>query len=83
MNTPDYRAGQERMRHIPEPAPEVEDLPAGPSNTAYPLNDQGNEDFKVGGVERTLPPEEQLEQLVSYMDATYPVPDFTLSLIHI
>nr|WP_249041290.1 alpha/beta hydrolase [Corynebacterium tuscaniense] len=77
MNTPDYRAGQERMRHIPEPAPEVEDLPAGPSNTAYPLNEQGNEDFNVGGVERTLPPKEQLEQLVSYMDATYPVPDFT------
>ena len=77
MSTPDYRAGQDRMRHIPEPAPEVEKLPAGPSNTAYPLNDQGNEDFNVGGVERTLPPEEQLEQLVSYMDATYPVPDFS------
>lgn len=32
---------------------------------------QGDADFNVSGVERLLPDELQLEQLVSYMDATY------------
>lgn len=73
----DYRAGQERMRHIPEPLQPLSELPAGTADTAYPVNDQGSEDFNIGGVERTLPPAEQLEQILSYMDATYPVPDFT------
>ncbi|WP_246049284.1 alpha/beta hydrolase [Corynebacterium tapiri] len=34
-------------------------------------------DFNVGGVKRTLPPEQQLKQLTSYLDATYELPDFT------
>lgn len=35
------------------------------------------EQFQIGGVDRELPPEEQLEQLVSYIDAHYETPDFT------
>ena len=37
----------------------------------YPLNEQGDPNFNVGGVKRDLPPELQLEQLVSYIEATY------------
>lgn len=48
-------------------------LEQGSLDDAYPENVQGNSDFNVGGVERLLPDELQLEQLVSYMDATYPV----------
>lgn len=51
------------------------ELTQGSLDDAYPLNDQSNADFNVGGVERTLPDELQLEQIVSYMDATYPRPD--------
>nr|VDG62067.1 alpha/beta hydrolase fold [Streptococcus thermophilus] len=69
-----YRAAQERMRHTPTPEEPATPLPAG---EAGPLNDQGSPEFNVGGVERTLSPKEQLEQLVSYMDATYPAPDTT------
>ncbi|WIM67859.1 alpha/beta hydrolase [Corynebacterium breve] len=53
------------------------ELQPGQPDDNYPLNEQGAEDFNVGGVERTLPEEQQLEQLVSYMDSTYPLPDFT------
>ncbi|MDO5512638.1 alpha/beta hydrolase [Corynebacterium sp.] len=34
-------------------------------------------DFQVGGVDREMPAEEQLEQLYSYIDAHYELPDFT------
>ncbi|WIM71090.1 alpha/beta hydrolase [Corynebacterium suedekumii] len=34
-------------------------------------------EFQVGGVDRELPAEEQLEQLYSYLDAHYDLPDFT------
>lgn len=37
----------------------------------YPLNEQGDPNFNVGGVKRDLPPALQLEQLVSYIEATY------------
>ena len=56
------------------PPPKIE--PGDPDGD-YPLNEQGDADFNVGGVRRILPPREQLEQLVSYMDASYPRPDFT------
>ncbi|WP_199222444.1 alpha/beta hydrolase fold domain-containing protein [Corynebacterium yudongzhengii] len=36
----------------------------------------GADSFHVGGVRRTLPPEKQLEQLLSYMEAHYELPDF-------
>ena len=35
------------------------------------------EEFEVGGQDRQLSEEEQLEQLASYFDAHYPLPDFT------
>ncbi|MGV0343868.1 hypothetical protein ACUY3P_06025 [Corynebacterium lehmanniae] len=35
------------------------------------INEQGDPDFNVGGVKRDMPPELQLEQLASYMHATY------------
>lgn len=72
-----FRAGQERMRHTPEPAEPIASLPAGGQDDAYPLNEQAADDFNVGGVERSLPPGQQLEQLVSYMHATYPAPTVT------
>ncbi|GAB2503153.1 alpha/beta hydrolase fold protein [Corynebacterium atrinae] len=34
-------------------------------------------DFQVGGIDRTMSQEEQLEQLYSYLDAHYELPDFT------
>lgn len=46
-------------------------LQQGSIDDAYPLNEQEGEHFQVGGVERTLPDELQLEQLVSYIEATY------------
>lgn len=56
------------------PPPKLE--PGDPTND-YPINEQGTAEFNVGGVRRTLPEDKQLEQLVSYMDATYPLPEFT------
>lgn len=73
--TPDFAAAQQRMRHVPEPVEPEAPLPAGESGDAYPVNEQHLEDFQVGGVERSLPPEEQLAQIVSYMENSYPVPD--------
>jgi len=35
------------------------------------INEQGDPDFNVGGVKRDMPPELQLEQLASYIHATY------------
>lgn len=69
-----FRDAQDRMRHVPEPVEQPAPLPAGDEG---PLNDQGSTDFNVGGVERSLTREQQLEQLVSYMNATYPAPDTT------
>lgn len=48
-------------------------LEQGSLDDSYPENVQGDAHFNVGGVERLLPDELQLEQLVSYMDATYPL----------
>ena len=73
--TPDFAAAQQRMRHVPEPVEPDAPLPAGESGAAYPVNEQHLEDFQVGGVERSLPPEEQLAQIVSYMENSYPVPN--------
>ncbi|WKD56653.1 hypothetical protein CAPI_00330 [Corynebacterium capitovis DSM 44611] len=50
-------------------------LQPGPSDGAYPENVQGDPDFNVGGVARTLPEELQLEQIDSYIRATYPETD--------
>ena len=36
-----------------------------------PVNEQLSEDFHVGGRDREMPPELQLEQLVTYIEATY------------
>lgn len=49
----------------------VTELKQGSPGDAYPENRQDAEEFQVGGVERTLPDELQLEQLVSYLEATY------------
>lgn len=62
------------MRHIPEQVEPDAPLPQGSSDDAYPVNEQHLADFNVGGVERSLPPEQQLEQLLSYMESSYPVP---------
>lgn len=50
---------------------EFAELEQGKLDDAYPINHQGSDDFQVGGVERSLPDELQLEQLVSYLEATY------------
>lgn len=71
----DHTAAQDRMRHIPEPVEPDAPLPQGSAGDAYPVNEQHLEDFNVGGVERSLPPQQQLEQLVSYTESSYPVPD--------
>lgn len=63
------------MRHIPEQIKPDAPLPQGSAGDAYPVNEQHLENFNVGGVERSLPPEQQLEQLASYMESSYPVPD--------
>lgn len=63
------------MRHVPEQVEPDAPLPLGDASDAYPVNEQHLEDFNVGGVERSLPPQQQLEQLVSYMESSYPVPD--------
>lgn len=56
------------------PPPKLEQ---GSPDDDYPLNEMGSADFNVGGVRRTLPLLHQLEQLTSYIDATYELPDFT------
>mgnify|MGYP006955150804 CR=1 FL=1 len=42
-------------------------------------------EWNIGGTDRQLTPEEQLDQLSSYLEVHYPLPDFRppLSLIHI
>ena len=49
---------------------EESSLQPGAEGAHYPLNEQGSEEFQVGGVERTLPESEQLAQLVSYIEAS-------------
>ncbi len=50
-------------------------------NTSQETSEQQEQrfrdEFEVGGIDRELSDEEQLEQLVSYFDAHYPLPDFT------
>lgn len=55
-------------------------LEQGTLDGDYPVNDQSDPDFNVGGVERILPDELQFEQISSYMDATYPRPSETEDL---
>ncbi len=45
--------------------------------TAEQQEQRFREEFEVGGIDRELSDEEQLEQLASYFDAHYPLPDFT------
>lgn len=40
-------------------------------NLVEPINEQLSDDFHVGGRDREMPPELQLKQLVSYIEATY------------
>ena len=49
-------------------------LAQGSPDDDYPLNEQSDPAFNVGGVKRTLPDDLQLEQILSYMEATYPRP---------
>lgn len=49
-------------------------LEQGSPDDDYPLNEQSDPAFNVGGVKRTLPDDLQLEQILSYMEATYPRP---------
>lgn len=72
-----FSAAQERMRHVPEPLQPDAPLPQGEVGAVYPVNEQHLEDFQVGGVERSLPPAEQLAQLVSFMESSYPLPGST------
>lgn len=65
------------MRHVPEPLQPDAPLPQGEVGAVYPVNEQHLEDFQVGGVERSLPPAEQLAQLVSFMESSYPLPGST------
>lgn len=51
---------------------------SAPERTPEQLEEERHRaEFQVGGQERQLPPEEQLEQLYSYIDAHYDLPDFT------
>lgn len=49
------------------------DRAGGPGDNlvAEHINEQGDSNFNVGGVKRDMPPELQLEQLASYIHATY------------
>ncbi|WP_018340643.1 alpha/beta hydrolase fold domain-containing protein [Corynebacterium caspium] len=40
-------------------------------------DDKHRSEFRIGGHESALSPEAQLEQLATYIDANYPLPDFT------
>lgn len=48
-----------------------------PQESAEQQDQRFRDQFKVGGIDRELSDEEQLEQLASYFDAHYPLPDFT------
>lgn len=45
------------------------------------INEQGDPNFNVGGIKRDMPPELQLEQLLSYMEATYEPSENYLALL--
>ena len=48
------------------------DRSRGPGdNLVEHINEQGDPNFNVGGIKREMPPELQLEQLASYIHATY------------
>ena len=54
------------------------DTPDQNSPTPEQLKEeQFRAEFQVGGVDREMPAEDQLEQLYSYLDAHYETPDFT------
>lgn len=54
------------------------DTPAHNAPTPEELQEeQFRAEFQVGGVDRQLSAEEQLDQLASYIDAHYALPDFT------
>lgn len=54
------------------------DTPDQNSPTPEQLKEeQFRAEFQVGGVDRDMPAEDQLEQLYSYLDAHYETPDFT------
>lgn len=54
------------------------DTPAQNNQTPEQLQEERfRAEFQVGGVDRELSAEEQLEQLYSYIDAHYATPDFT------
>lgn len=48
-----------------------------PEETTEQQEQRFRDEFEVGGIDRELNDEEQLEQLASYFDAHYPLPDFT------
>ncbi|WP_084168078.1 alpha/beta hydrolase [Corynebacterium atypicum] len=62
------------MTNTAEPNAAVTNAPEG-GNWADAEHER--ESFQVGGVDRQLTQEEQLEQLGSYIDAHYPLPSFT------
>lgn len=53
----------------------------GDNLVAEHINEQGDPNFNVGGVDREMPPELQLEQLLSYMEATYEDSENYLALL--
>lgn len=48
-----------------------------PKESAEQQEERFRQEFEVGGIDRELSEEAQLEQLASYFDAHYPLPDFT------
>ncbi|RNE48207.1 alpha/beta hydrolase fold domain-containing protein [Corynebacterium alimapuense] len=46
-------------------------------STQQQQEDRFRADFQVGGIDREMSPEQQLEQLYSYLEAHYDLPDFT------
>ncbi|MCK2199574.1 alpha/beta hydrolase [Corynebacterium callunae] len=50
---------------------------SNPSESEEQRDQRFRDEFEVGGKDRQLSDEEQLEQLGSYIDAHYPLPDFT------
>lgn len=47
-----------------------------PQESPEQQEERFREEFQVGGIDRELSAEQQLEQLASYFDAHYPLPDF-------
>ncbi len=53
------------------------DMTTGEKTPEQLQEERHRSEFQVGGQDRDLSPEEQLEQLYSYIDAHYETPDFT------